>query len=330
MKYHMIAFSLGFLLDLLFGDPYWLPHPIRLIGSLIAKAEKYFFGKNKDRNEKKELRQGIYMVIIVLFSTMTVTTLILCLTYYINCYLGIAVETIMTYQILATKCLKVESMKVYHCLKDKTLPEARKAVSMIVGRDTACLDERGVVKAAIETVAENTSDGVIAPMLYTALGGPVLGFLYKAVNTMDSMIGYKNDKYLYFGRTAAKLDDVVNFLPARISAYLMITASFIGGKCFSGKRAYYIYKRDNKNHASPNSAQTESVCAGALGIQLAGDTSYFGKIVKKPYIGDGVRAVEYEDIRRVNHLMYLTAWISEIICLLALLLVYAVIRRFQG
>ena len=330
MKYHMIAFSLGFLLDLLFGDPYWLPHPIRLIGSLIAKAEKYFFGKNKDRNEKKELRQGIYMVIIVLFSTMTVTTLILCLTYYINCYLGIAVETIMTYQILATKCLKVESMKVYHCLKDKTLPEARKAVSMIVGRDTACLDERGVVKAAIETVAENTSDGVIAPMLYTALGGPVLGFIYKAVNTMDSMIGYKNDKYLYFGRTAAKLDDVVNFLPARISAYLMITASFIGGKCFSGKRAYYIYKRDNKNHASPNSAQTESVCAGALGIQLAGDTSYFGKIVKKPYIGDGVRAVEYEDIRRVNHLMYLTAWISEIICLLALLLVYAVIRRFQG
>ncbi|MBQ8038369.1 MAG: cobalamin biosynthesis protein CobD, partial [Lachnospiraceae bacterium] len=274
--------------------------------------------------------QGIYMVIIVLFSTMTVTTLILCLTYYINCYLGIAVETIMTYQILATKCLKVESMKVYHCLKDKTLPEARKAVSMIVGRDTDCLDGRGVAKAAIETVAENTSDGVIAPMLYTALGGPILGFLYKAVNTMDSMIGYKNEKYLYFGRTAAKLDDVVNFLPARISAYLMIAASFIGGKCFSGKRAYYIYKRDNRNHASPNSAQTESVCAGALGIQLAGDASYFGKIVKKPYIGDNVRAVEYEDIKRVNFLMYLTAWLSEIICLLVLLLVYAVIRRYQG
>ena len=330
MKYHMIAFSLGFLLDLLFGDPYWLPHPIRLIGSLIARVEKCFLGKNKDRNEKKELWQGIYMVIIVLFSTMTVTTLILCLTYYINCYLGIAVETIMTYQILATKCLKVESMKVYHCLKDKTLPEARKAVSMIVGRDTVCLDERGVVKAAIETVAENTSDGVIAPMLYTALGGPILGFLYKAVNTMDSMIGYKNEKYLYFGRTAAKLDDVVNFLPARISAYLMIAASFIGGKCFSGKRAYYIYKRDNRNHASPNSAQTESVCAGALGIQLAGDASYFGKIVKKPYIGDNVRAVEYEDIKRVNLLMYLTAWLSEIICLLVLLLVYAVIRRYQG
>ena len=171
-------------------------------------------------------------------------------------------------------------------------------------------------------MAENTSDGVIAPMLYTALGGPILGLLYKAVNTMDSMIGYKNDTYLYFGRAAAKLDDVVNFLPARISAYFMILASFIGGKCFSGKRAYYIYKRDNRNHASPNSAQTESVCAGALGIQLAGDASYFGKTVKKPYIGDNVRAVEYEDIKRVNRLMYLTAWISEMICLFALGFLY--------
>lgn len=330
MKYHIMAFFLGFLLDLLFGDPYFLPHPIRFIGCLIAKVEKCFLGKNKSRNEKRKLRQGICMVIIVLSSTMTAATLILFLTYSVNCYLGIAVEMIMTYQILAAKCLKDESMKVYQCLKEKTLPEARKAVSMIVGRDTDCLDEAGVAKAAIETVAENTSDGVIAPMLYTALGGPILGLLYKAVNTMDSMIGYKNDTYLYFGRAAAKLDDVVNFLPARISAYLMIIASFIGGKCFSGKRAYYIYKRDNKNHASPNSAQTESVCAGALGIQLAGDASYFGKIVKKPYIGDSVRAVEYEDIRRVNRLMYLTAWLSAIICLLALLLLYAVIRRYQG
>lgn len=330
MKYHIMAFFLGFLLDLLFGDPYFLPHPIRFIGCLIAKVEKCFLGKNKSRNEKRKLRQGICMVIIVLSSTMTAATLILFLAYSVNCYLGIAVEMIMTYQILAAKCLKDESMKVYQCLKEKTLPEARKAVSMIVGRDTDCLDEAGVAKAAIETVAENTSDGVIAPMLYTALGGPILGLLYKAVNTMDSMIGYKNDTYLYFGRAAAKLDDVVNFLPARISAYLMIIASFIGGKCFSGKRAYYIYKRDNRNHASPNSAQTESVCAGALGIQLAGDASYFGKIVKKPYIGDSVRAVEYEDIRRVNRLMYLTAWLSVIICLLALLLLYAVIRRYQG
>lgn len=318
MKYHITAFFLGFLLDLLLGDPYRLPHLIRLIGGLIVKTETCFLEKNKERDEQKELRQGVSMVLIVLFVTVAAASFILALAYGINRYVGIAAETIMTYQILATKCLKVESMKVYDCLKAQTLPEARRAVSMIVGRDTEALNEEGVAKAAIETVAENTSDGVIAPMLYTALGGPILGFLYKAVNTMDSMVGYQNDKYLYFGRAAARLDDVINFVPARISAYLMIAASFLGGRSFSGKRAYDIYKRDHRNHASPNSAQTESVCAGALGIQLAGDASYFGKTVKKPYIGDRVRAAEYEDIRRVNHLMYLTAWVNELLCLLVM------------
>lgn len=227
----------------------------------------------------------------------------------------------MTYQILAVKCLKVESMKVYQSLTKEGIEEARKAVAMIVGRDTAVLDGTGVAKAAIETVAENTSDGVIAPMLYTALGGPVLGFLYKAVNTMDSMIGYKNEKYLNFGRTAAKLDDVCNYLPSRISAYLMIAAAYLGGSDFSGKGAYRIYKRDRRNHASPNSAQTESVCAGALGIQLAGDAVYFGKVVKKPHIGDDTRPVEYEDIRRANRLMYLTAWLGETGCLFFMVLI---------
>ena len=182
-------------------------------------------------------------------------------------------------------------------------------------RDTQNLTEEGVAKAAIETVAENTSDGVIAPMLYTALGGPVLGFLYKAVNTMDSMVGYKNDRYLHFGRAAAKLDDVVNFFPARISALLMIGAAFLSGKSYNGRQAWCIWHRDSRKHASPNSAQTESVCAGALGIQLAGDASYFGKVVKKPYIGDPKRQVEYEDIRRANRLMNRTAWICELLCL---------------
>lgn len=183
------------------------------------------------------------------------------------------------------------------------------------------MNEEGVAKAAIETVAENTSDGVIAPMLYTALGGPILGFFYKAINTMDSMVGYKNDKYLYFGRAAAKLDDVVNYIPARISAYFMILAAFLGGSDFDAGHAVKIYRRDNRNHASPNSAQTESVCAGAMGIQLAGDASYFGKVVKKPYIGDSLREVEYEDIKRVNRLMYITAWLCEIICLILMVLV---------
>ena len=315
MKYHILAFFFGFLLDLLLGDPYWLPHPIRLIGSLISGLEKKLLGGRTEKNHKKELKKGVLLVFLVLFITFSVSVILIVGTYNIHPYLGVLVETIMTYQILAAKCLKVESMKVYHCLQTEGLEAARKAVSMIVGRDTSVLDEEGVAKAAIETVAENTSDGVIAPMLYTALGGPILGFFYKAVNTMDSMVGYKNEKYLYFGRAAAKLDDLVNYLPSRISAYLMICAAFTGGKGYSGRQAYKIYKRDNRKHASPNSAQTESVCAGALGIRLAGNASYFGKMVKKPFIGDSLRNVEYEDIKRVNKLMYLTAWLCEMICL---------------
>ena len=322
MKYQIAAFGLGFLLDLVLGDPYCLPHPIRLIGNLIAVLDRRLQGKASKRDDKREFKKGIVLVCVVLAVTVAVTTAILLAAYCLHPYIGLLVETIMTYQILATKCLKVESMKVYKCLKDQNLQAARQAVSMIVGRDTEVLDEEGVAKAAIETVAENTSDGVIAPMLYTAIGGPILGFFYKAVNTMDSMVGYKNDRYLYFGRAAAKLDDAVNYIPARISAYLMIAAAFCSGSRFSGKNAFRIYKRDRRKHASPNSAQTESACAGALGIRLAGDARYFGKVVKKPYIGDALRGVEYEDIRRANRLMYGTAWMCEILCMLVLAATY--------
>ena len=328
MNYHMIAFFMGFLLDLVLGDPYCFPHPIRLIGKLITGSEKILRGmgiRGKDKkadHNVKELRQGIGLVLIVMISVTAVTSFLVFMAYWLHPVLGVAVECVMTYQILAVKCLKVESMKVYQCLKNGNLKQARKAVSMIVGRDTEWLDEEGIAKAAIETVAENTSDGVIAPMLYLAIGGPILGFLYKAINTMDSMIGYKNDKYLYFGRAAAKLDDFVNFLPARISAGLMITASFFAGGNFSGKNAWEIYRRDRRKHASPNSGQTEAVCAGALSIRLAGDASYFGKTVKKPYIGKAVRRVECEDIKRVNHLMYITAWLCEVLCLLVMLMIY--------
>ncbi len=178
----------------------------------------------------------------------------------------------------------------------------------------------GVAKAAVETVAENTSDGVVAPLIYLAVGGPIAGFFYKAVNTMDSMVGYKNEKYLYFGRCAAKLDDILNFLPARVSALLMIAASFLSGNDYHGKNAWRIWRRDRRNHASPNSAQTESVCAGSLGIQLAGNASYFGKIVEKPVIGDACRAAEYEDIKRANTLMYRSSFFCWILCLLVLAL----------
>lgn len=324
MENHIIAFFTGFVLDMLLGDPYWLPHPIRAIGGLIGRLEESLLGKKSEepdeakRDAGRELINGRRLVVLVLLATVTITALILLGAYRIHTYLGIVAEAVMTYQILAAKCLKVESMKVYDCLKKHDLEAARTAVSMIVGRDTNVLDETGVAKAAIETVAENTSDGVIAPMLYTALGGPILGFFYKAINTMDSMLGYKNNRYLHFGRAAARLDDAVNYIPARISAYLMIAASFMSGKAFNGRQAYRIYKRDNRKHASPNSAKTESVCAGALGIQLAGNASYFGQMVEKPYIGDNLRKVEYEDIKRVNQLMYLTAWSCEGICILLL------------
>lgn len=324
MRYHSIAFLVGFLLDLCLGDPHWLYHPIRLVGAWIAWLEKKLHKEETPRNEKKERTEGTYLVFAVLLVTGLCVVGILTFAYLLHPAVGVIVESVMTYQILATKCLKVESMRVYTCLKKGDLPAARQAVSMIVGRDTVNLDETGVAKAAIETVAENTSDGVIAPMLYTALFGPILGFLYKAVNTMDSMVGYKNDKYLFFGRTAAKLDDVVNYIPARISAWLLILAASFPGREFSGREAYRIFQRDRYQHASPNSAQTEAACAGALGIQLAGDAFYFGKKVEKPYIGDAMRPVEAEDIRRVNCLMYRAAWICEIVCLAVMAVVIVV------
>lgn len=326
MCYHIIAFIAGFVLDLLIGDPHFIPHPVRLIGSLISFLDKRLnseAGYNSSENEANltKYKRGVLLAFTVIFATFAVSVIILVAVYSINLYAGIIAEAVMTWQILATKCLRVESMRVYDALRTDGVEAGRRAVSMIVGRDTSVLDEAGVTRAAVETIAENTSDGVIAPMLYTAIGGPVLGFVYKAVNTMDSMLGYKNDKYMYFGRFAARLDDVVNFIPARISAYLMIVAAFIGGRQFDGRNAYRIFKRDRFNHASPNSAQTESVCAGALRVQLAGDAVYFGKLVKKKYIGDRLREIEYEDIKRANRLMYITAFLCELLSVAVMSLV---------
>ncbi|MDD3367881.1 MAG: adenosylcobinamide-phosphate synthase CbiB [Lachnospiraceae bacterium] len=316
MLYHIYAFIAGFLLDLILGDPEKIPHPICGIGWLISKSEQVLYPKK--RSEKQEKKAGRYLVIWVLLITGIVAAGILTLAYQVCKELGLAAETVMTWQILATKSLWVESEKVYKKLEEKNLQGARIFVSRIVGRDTDALDEIGVAKATIETIAENTSDGVIAPMLYLAIGGPVLGFIYKAVNTMDSMVGYKSDRYLYFGRTAAKLDDVVNFIPARLSAMFMIAASFLPGKDWNGKEAWRIFKRDRFKHTSPNSAQTEATCAGALGIQLAGNASYFGKPVKKPYLGDPDRQVEAKDIQKAGKLLFRTAWLGEIVCLMVM------------
>ena len=326
MCYHIFAFIAGFVLDLLIGNQHFIQNQVRIIGSLISSLDKRLnCDAGYNRSEKKlnliKYKRGMLLAFTVIFATFAMSVIIIVAAYSINLYAGVIAEAVMTWQILATKCLRVESMRVYDALKTDGVDAGRRAVSMIVGRDTSVLDAAGVTRAAVETIAENTSDGVIAPMLYTAIGGPVLGFVYKAVNTMDSMLGYKNDKYMYFGRFAARLDDVVNFIPARISAYLMIAAAFIGGRQFDGKNAYRIFKRDRFNHASPNSAQTESVCAGALRVQLAGDAVYFGKLVKKKYIGDGLREIEYEDIKRANRLMYITAFLCELLSVAVMSLV---------
>ena len=309
------AVSIGFVLDAIFGDPDFKLHPIRLIGYLISFLEKVMrriFPKN-------ERLGGAVMAICVLIICGGVPFAILFFAYRLNYFFGIAIESVICYFMLAAKSLKQAGMSVYKPLKNGDVDGARKSVSMIVGRDTESLDDIGITKAAVETVAENTSDGVIAPLIYMAIGGGVLGCVYKAINTMDSMVGYKNDRYINFGRFAAKLDDIANYIPSRISAYLMIFASKIMG--YNSCNAYRIFKRDSRNHASPNSAQTEAACAGALHLRLAGDASYFGKIVKKPFIGDDLRPVEAEDIVRVNVLLYRSAVIGEILCLLALLVV---------
>lgn len=308
---HLIAFVSGFILDLLFGDPHFMPHPVKVMGRLIG-----FLTKKLNNGSGRKAKGFLMMLFLIVFSG-GMSFLILFFAYDLNPYFGMVVEAIMTYQCLAIKQLRRESMLVYKELKKNDLTNGRKAVSMIVGRDTDKLDEEGVTKAAVETVAENTSDGIIAPMIFLAIGGPVLGMIYKAVNTMDSMVGYRNEEFGEFGFFPAKTDDVLNYLPARISAVFMISACSTG-RDFDAKNAYRIWKRDRRKHASPNSAQTEAVAAGALHVQLAGDASYFGEIHHKEFIGDPDRAPETEDIKRMNDLMYATAFLGEIISALGI------------
>ena len=310
MELSILAVVLGFVLDLLIGDPHWLCHPIRLVGALISALEKLLRGVFP-KNKNGELTAGVFLLALTAGITTGCAWGLLYLAGRIHPWVRFVLETVMCYQLLATKALKDETMKVYTALSQGDLKQARYAVSMVVGRDTEVLDETGVTKAAVETVAENASDGVIAPLLFLAIGGAPLGFFYKAVNTMDSMVGYKNDKYLYFGRAAARFDDVLNYIPARLSGALMsAAASFCG---LDAGNAWKIFLRDRRNHSSPNSAHTEAAAAGALHIQLAGNAYYFGKLYEKPTIGDPDRPVEYEDIRRVNRLLYATAVLTLIV-----------------
>lgn len=304
------AIVAGFILDLLFGDPRWLPHPICLIGNLIGFLEKHLRRIFSFSNIAL-LFGGFVMVVIVLSLSYFIPYFILQKAEKISIWLAFALETLMFYQIFATKCLKDESMKVYEALKNSDINDARLKLSWIVGRDTKNLTEDEITKGAVETVAENTADGIIAPMFYMFIGGAPLAFLYKGINTMDSMVGYKNDKYLYFGRCAAKLDDLANLIPARITGIAMILAAYL--LSLDAKQAWKTFCRDRYNHLSPNSAMTESVAAGALNIQLGGGHFYFGKWVHKDTIGDDIRPVQPDDIITVNNLLYMTAVISILV-----------------
>ena len=311
------AIVFGFILDLILGDPHSLPHPICLIGNLISFLERNLRKLFGFSNTGLLLGGGV-MVLLVISTCFAVPYALLYFAGLVNPWFAFGLETLMFYQIFATKCLRDESMKVFYALQKGDLEEARLMLSWIVGRDTKNLSEAEVTKGAVETIAENTADGIIAPMLYMFIGGAPLAFLYKGINTMDSMVGYKNEKYLYFGRCAAKLDDVANFIPARITGLVMIAAAYFLN--FDAKRAWKIFRRDRYNHLSPNSAMTESVAAGALNIQLGGGHFYFGKWVHKDTIGDDIRPVKAEDIVATNNLLYMTAVLSLIFFTLIYLL----------
>ena len=320
------ALLCGFGLDLVFGDPERLPHPVRLIGRSIASGEKWLRGESKVKHER---RRGVLLVVMVVGAVLVISSVVVWVGFLIHPIVAFIMCSVICWRCISIRCLAKEATNVLGFLRSGDLGGARSAVSRIVGRDVEALDEEGVAKAAIETVAESTSDGVIAPTLYLAVGGPVLGMVYKAVNTLDSMIGYKNEKYREFGWAAARLDDVVGLLPARLGALFMILACFLSAGAWAGSRqeaaqggpgsgrvepgagarALRIWRRDRLNHASPNSAQCEAVIAGALGVALAGDASYFGEVVHKPVIGDAGRPVTPEDIKTANRLMYGTSFL---------------------
>ena len=297
------AMLAGFLIDCVLGDPYRLPHPVIFIGKWISRFEK-FLRRRFPKTEKGERAAGKWLVVLTIAVSFLPPLALVIAAYLISPWLYFALETIMCWQIFAAHSLRKESMKVARALEKGDPEAARAALGNLVGRDTATLDEAGMIRAAVETVAENTSDGVVAPMLAMTLFGAAGGFFYKAINTMDSMVGYRNEKYLHFGRAAAKTDDAANFVPSRISALFMILAA---GPCgLDAAGAWRIFRRDRRKHASPNSAQTESACAGALGVRLAGDAYYGGVLHKKEYIGDAKREIETADVRRANRLMYVS------------------------
>lgn len=321
---HMTALSAAIILDIVLPDPQVFIHPIRLIGSLIARLERMLYRKEG----RVAVISGCILWTVVVLMVAATSFLLMRAGYKINKRFGIIIETVMTYFILAAGSLRNESMKVYSDLEADDTEKARHDLSMIVGRDTQKLDTDGITRAAVETVAENTSDGVVAPLIYTALLGPVGGFVYKAINTMDSMLAYRNERYEYFGKAAAVMDDAANYIPSRLCALFMIASAGVYGffsKEYSACNAYRIWRRDRRRHKSPNSAQTESACAGALGIRLGGDSYYGGVLVKKPFIGDETRPVRPDDIKLAVYLMFG----AEAVCTAVIYIITELISTFR-
>ncbi len=298
----------AYILDLIIGDPYSFPHPVRFIGNLIRFVETKI--RDISKNSKQLKIGGFVLWIVTVGTTFLVTYLVLNLVS-LSKIIYLIIASIILYTTLSTKCLADEAKKIYDVLKSGDIKKSRKQLSYIVGRDTTNLNEQEIIRATVETVSENTVDGIIAPMMYGFIGGPVLAMSYKAINTLDSMVGYKNDKYKDIGFASAKIDDIANFLPARITPFFMMIASFILG--FNAKKSIYIAMRDRKNHKSPNCAYAEGAVAGALEIQLGGTNIYFGKEVYKPTIGDKERELEAEDIIRTNKIMYVTSFVALVV-----------------
>lgn len=308
--YLTCAVFAGFVLDWILGDPKWLPHPICAVGRLISLAEK-LLRRLFPPTPRALTAAGVFLWLIVCGVSFAAPFFLLRWLRDVNFWLGFVVEALLCWTLFARRSLADAGVHVYSAL-DESLDAGRRAVAMYVGRDTAALDKEGVIKAAVETVAENTTDGVVSPLIFMLIGGAPLGFLYKAVNTLDSMVGYHNDKYEYLGKFSARMDDICNFIPARLTAACMIAGA--GMLHLDNRNALRIYRRDRSAHKSPNAGQTESVCAGALHVQLGGDASYFGKTVKKAAFGDPDRAINRGDILRSIDLMTTASVLALVLC----------------
>ena len=300
---------IAYVLDLIFGDPQNIIHPVQVIGKMISSGEKFLLGENSGLSRKYKFFAGMILNITVISLTYEITYLIRRISE--NSIIFTVAEIYLMYTIFSINSLAREGNRVYNILKEGNIERARKDLSYLVSRDTGTMDEKMIIRSTMETISENTVDGIVAPMLYMFLGGLPLSMTYKAINTFDSMVGYKNEKYMDFGKFSAKLDDVANFIPARITGILIVIASMILG--YDYKNSLKIFIRDRKNHSSPNSGHAEAGVAGALGVQFGGRVSYFGKEVDKPVIGDKIKDFELEDIKKNIKIMYATSFLSLVL-----------------